>query len=31
VILMVLGKSAPQPPAPSGDSYPPGCLIGNGR
>ena len=26
VILMVLGKSAPQPPAPSGDSYPPGCL-----
>ena len=28
VILMVLGKSAPQPPAPSGDSYPPGCLIG---
>ena len=29
VILMVLGKSAPQPPAPSGDSYPPGCLIGN--
>jgi polyisoprenyl-teichoic acid--peptidoglycan teichoic acid transferase len=30
VILMVLGKSAPQPPAPSGDSYPPGCLIGSG-
>jgi hypothetical protein len=27
VILMVLGKSAPQPPAPSGDSYPPGCLT----
>ena len=26
VILMVLGKSAPQPPAPSGDSYPPGCV-----
>jgi len=26
VILMVLGKSAPQPPAPTGDSYPPGCL-----
>jgi LCP family protein required for cell wall assembly len=26
VILMVLGKSAPQPPAPSGDTYPPGCL-----
>jgi LCP family protein required for cell wall assembly len=29
VILMVLGKSAVQPPAPSGDTYPPGCLIGN--
>jgi polyisoprenyl-teichoic acid--peptidoglycan teichoic acid transferase len=29
VILMVLGKSAPQPPAPTGDTYPPGCLIGN--
>jgi polyisoprenyl-teichoic acid--peptidoglycan teichoic acid transferase len=29
VILMVLGKSAPQPPAPSGDTYPPGCLVGN--
>jgi LCP family protein required for cell wall assembly len=28
VILMVLGKSAIQPPAPSGDSYPPGCFIG---
>jgi LCP family protein required for cell wall assembly len=28
VILMVLGKSAPQPPAPTGDTYPPGCLIG---
>jgi len=28
VILMVLGKSAVQPPAPSGDSYPPGCLTG---
>jgi LCP family protein required for cell wall assembly len=28
VILMVLGKSAPQPPAPSGDTYPPGCKIG---
>lgn len=26
VILMVLGKSAPQPPAPSGDTYPPGCI-----
>jgi LCP family protein required for cell wall assembly len=29
VILMVLGKSAIQPPAPSGDSFPPGCLTGN--
>ena len=29
VILMVLGKSAPQPPAPSGDTYPPGCFVGN--
>jgi LCP family protein required for cell wall assembly len=29
VVLMVLGRSAPQPPAPSGDTYPPGCLIGN--
>jgi hypothetical protein len=28
VILMVLGKSAPQPPAPSGDTFPPGCLVG---
>jgi len=28
VILMVLGKSAPQRPAPTGDSYPPGCRIG---
>jgi LCP family protein required for cell wall assembly len=28
VILMVLGKSAPQPPKPSGDTYPPGCLLG---
>jgi LCP family protein required for cell wall assembly len=28
VILMVLGKSAPQPPAPTGDTYPPGCLSG---
>jgi LCP family protein required for cell wall assembly len=26
VILMVLGKSAAQPPAPSGDSFPPGCV-----
>ena len=29
VILMVLGKSAVQPPAPSGDTYPPGCVYGN--
>jgi polyisoprenyl-teichoic acid--peptidoglycan teichoic acid transferase len=29
VILMVLGKSAAQPPAPSGDTYPPGCFVGN--
>jgi LCP family protein required for cell wall assembly len=28
VISMVLGRSAPQPPAPSGDTYPPGCFIG---
>jgi LCP family protein required for cell wall assembly len=28
VILMVLGRSAVQPPAPSGDTYPPGCLVG---
>jgi LCP family protein required for cell wall assembly len=28
VVAMVLGKAAPQPPAPSGDTYPPGCLIG---
>jgi LCP family protein required for cell wall assembly len=28
VVLMVLGKSAPQPPAPTGDTYPPGCLVG---
>jgi LCP family protein required for cell wall assembly len=31
VILMVLGKSAVQPPAPTGDTYPPGCLIGTPR
>jgi LCP family protein required for cell wall assembly len=30
VILMVLGKSALQPPAPTGDTYPPGCLGGKG-
>ena len=29
VILMVLGKSAVQPPAPSGDTFPPGCVYGN--
>jgi polyisoprenyl-teichoic acid--peptidoglycan teichoic acid transferase len=29
VILMVLGKSAVQPPPPNGDTYPPGCLFGN--
>jgi LCP family protein required for cell wall assembly len=29
VVLMVLGKSAVQPPAPSGDTYPPGCVYGN--
>jgi LCP family protein required for cell wall assembly len=29
VILMVLGRSAVQPPAPSGDTYPPGCSVGN--
>jgi LCP family protein required for cell wall assembly len=28
VILMVLGRSAVQPPAPTGDTYPPGCLLG---
>jgi hypothetical protein len=26
---MVLGRSAVQPPAPSGDTYPPGCLLGS--
>jgi len=29
VILMVLGRSAVQPPAPTGDTYPPGCLLGS--
>src|SRR5436190_615276 len=29
VILMVLGKSAIQPPPPNGDTYPPGCFVGN--
>jgi LCP family protein required for cell wall assembly len=28
-VLMFLGKSAVQPPAPSGDTYPPGCVFGN--
>jgi LCP family protein required for cell wall assembly len=27
VILMVTGKSAPQPPPPNGDTYPPGCYV----
>jgi hypothetical protein len=27
-VLMFLGKSAVQPPAPSGDTYPPGCVFG---
>jgi LCP family protein required for cell wall assembly len=29
VILMVLGKSAVQPPGPTGDTYPPGCWFGS--
>jgi LCP family protein required for cell wall assembly len=29
VILMVLGKSAVQPPGPTGDTFPPGCIYGN--
>jgi LCP family protein required for cell wall assembly len=29
VLSMVLGKSAPQPPAPSNETYPPGCFVGN--
>src|SRR5207244_5090123 len=29
VILMGLGKSAVQPPAPSGGTYPPGCFVRN--
>ena len=28
-VLMFLGRSAVQPPAPSGDTYPPGCIFGN--
>jgi polyisoprenyl-teichoic acid--peptidoglycan teichoic acid transferase len=28
VILMVTGKSAPQPPAPSNEEFPPGCFVG---
>jgi LCP family protein required for cell wall assembly len=27
VIRMVLGKSAPQPPPPNGDTFPPGCYV----
>src|SRR5919201_619218 len=27
-ILMILGRSAPQPPAPTGDTFPPGCFVG---
>jgi polyisoprenyl-teichoic acid--peptidoglycan teichoic acid transferase len=27
VILMVRGESAPQPPPPNGDTYPPGCYV----
>ncbi len=27
VIRMVLGQSAPQPPPPNGDTYPPGCFV----
>jgi LCP family protein required for cell wall assembly len=27
VILMVRGVSAPQPPPPNGDTYPPGCYV----
>jgi LCP family protein required for cell wall assembly len=27
VILMVTGKSAPQPPPPNGDTFPPGCYV----
>ena len=27
VLLMFQGKSAPQPPAPSNDTYPPGCYV----
>jgi LCP family protein required for cell wall assembly len=27
VLLMVLGKSAPQPPPPNGDTFPPGCYT----
>jgi LCP family protein required for cell wall assembly len=29
VILMLLGKAAPQPPAPTGDTFPPGCFVGS--
>src|SRR5919201_3672901 len=27
VILMVIGKSAPQPPPPSNETFPPGCYV----
>jgi LCP family protein required for cell wall assembly len=27
VMLMVVGKSAPQPPPPNGDTFPPGCYV----
>ena len=27
VIAMVKGESAPQPPPPNGDTYPPGCYV----
>ena len=29
VVLMFAGKTAPQPPAPSNEEYPPGCVEGN--
>jgi anionic cell wall polymer biosynthesis LytR-Cps2A-Psr (LCP) family protein len=29
VIAMVKGQTAIQPPPPNGDTYPPGCFIGN--
>ena len=27
VIAMVRGESAPQPPPPNGDTFPPGCYV----